>query len=235
MGPDIARSLAGASPTRRNMARSRLSTRRAYAFLFALLLGAVLFDGCSQSQMTQMWKDPSYNDGTMKKVFAIAVRKDPVRRRLWEDAFVKELAAHGVSAVASYGMFPSGVPDSMQVSDAVLKEGCDGVALSVRLPDATEETYVAGYTRREPVTVSGPFLNQYATYWRNVQVPGYTETNQVRRYQTSVWTTQNGGRMIWSVTIETPETATPGPVRDVIRKQIVPELVTAGILPPRGK
>jgi hypothetical protein len=215
------------------MARSRLSTRLAHIVLFALLLGPVLLDGCSQSQMTQMWRDPSYNDGTMKKVFAIAVRKDPVRRRIWEDAFVEELAAHGVSAVASYSFFPSEVPDSMQVSDVVSKEGCDGVAVSVRLPDATDETYVAGYTRREPVIVSGPFLNQYATYWRDVQVPGYTETSQVRRYQTSVWTTQNGGRMIWSVTIETPEGAVPGPVRDVIRKQIVAELVTSGILPPR--
>jgi hypothetical protein len=217
------------------MMRSRLSIKPAHIFLFALLLGPAVLDGCSQSQMTDMWKDPSYNDGTMKNVLAVAVRKDPVRRRIWEDAFVEELKAHGVSAVASYTMFPSDVPDSSQVSDIVRKEGCDGVVISVRLPNATEETYVAGYTKREFVTVSGPFLRGYTTYWQDVQVPGYTETNEVRRFQTNVWTTQNGGRMIWSGTVETPEIAADGPVRDVIRKQLAAELVTAGILPPRTK
>jgi len=73
--------------------RSRLSIKPAHIFLFALLLGPALFDGCSQSQMTDVWKDPSYNEGTMKKVFAVAVRRDPVRRRIWEDAFVEELKA----------------------------------------------------------------------------------------------------------------------------------------------
>jgi hypothetical protein len=217
------------------MTRSRMSIKPAHIFLLAVLLGLGLFDGCSHSQMTNMWRDPSYNDGTMKKVFAVAVRKDPVRRRIWEDAFVEELKAHGVSAVASYTMFPSDVPDSSQVSDVVRKEGCDGVAISVRLPNTTEATYVPGYTKREPVTISGPFLRGYTTYWKDVRVPGYTELNQVRRFQTNVWTTGNGGRMIWSGTTETSDAAEQGPVRDVMRKQIVAELVTAGILPPRTK
>ena len=217
------------------MNRSGLSTRSPRIFLFALLLGPALLDGCSQSQMTELWQDPSYNGGTMNKVLAVAVRKDPVRRRIWEDTFVEELRAHGISAVASYTMFPSDIPDSSQVSIAVREERCDGVAISVRLPDTTEETYVAGYVTREPVTVSGPFLNGYTTYWKDVQVPGYTETNQVRRFQVNLWTTQNGGRMIWSATIETPEAAVHGPVRDVIHKKIVAELVKAGILPPETK
>ena len=123
----------------------------------------------------------------------------------------------------------------MQVSDVVRKEGFDGVALSVRLPNTTQETYVAGYTKREPVTVAGPFLREYTTYWRDVQVPGYTETSEVRRFQTSVWTTLNGGRMIWSGTFETADAAEHGPVQDVIRKQVVTEMVKAGLLPPRTK
>ena len=215
--------------------RSRLSIKPAHIFLFALLLGPALFEGCSQSQMTDVWKDPSYNEGTMKKVFAVAVRRDPVRRRIWEDAFVEELKAHGVSAVASYTMFPSDVPDSSQVSDAVRRDGFDGVVIAVRLPNVTQETYVAGYTKRELVTVSGPFLHGYTTYWKDVQVPGYTETNQVCRFQTNVWTTQSSGRLIWSGTIETADAPVHEPVRDVIQKQIVAELVTAGILPPRTK
>jgi hypothetical protein len=217
------------------MTRSILPIKPSHVFLFALLLGPPLLDGCARTQMTNMWRDPSYNGGTLKKVLAVAVRTDPVRRRIWEDAFVEELKAHDVTAVASYTLFPSNVPDSLQVSDTVFKGGYDGVAVSVRLPDATHETYVAGYTKREPVTVSGRFLRGYTTYWRDVQVPGYTETSQMRRFQTNVWTTGNAGRMVWSGTTESAETATRGPVRDVIRKQVVAELVKAGILPARAK
>ena len=154
------------------MNRSRLSPQPAHLLRCALLFAPALLGGCSQSQMTQMWKDPSYNDGPMKKVFAIAVRKDPVRRRIWEDAFVEELKTHGVAGVPSYSMFPSEAPDSLQVSDSVGKEGFDGVAISVRLPDSTQDTYVAGYTTTEPVTVYRPFLHGYATYWRRRAGPG---------------------------------------------------------------
>jgi hypothetical protein len=215
------------------MNRSRTSTRPIRVFLLALLLAPGLLAGCSSSQMVAVWNDPSYSNGTLKKVLAVAVRKDPVRRRIWEDAFVEELKSHGATGVASYSLFASSIPDSAQVAEAAGKEGCDGVAISVRLANSTQETYVAGYTRRELVTVTGPLLYGYSTYWQDVQVPGYTETDQVRRYQTNVWTTQHGGRMIWSGTIETAETAGHGPVRDVIRKQIVAGLVTAGILSPR--
>jgi len=216
------------------MKRSKLPIKPAHILLAVLLLGPALLDGCSQSRMTEMWKDPSYNE-PMKKVFAVAVRNDPVRRRIWEDAFVEELNAHGVSAVASYHMFPSQVPDSVQVCDFVQEEGFDGVAVSVRLPNATEDTYVPGYTKRELATVSGPFLHGYTTYWKDVQVPGYIETSEVRRFRTSVWTTQEGGRMIWSGTIETTDAAANGPVRDVIRKQLATELVKSGVLPPKAK
>ena len=217
------------------MKRSRQSVRPAHILLLALVIGPSLLEGCSQSRMTEVWKDPSYNDGTMRKVLTIAIRRDPVRRRIWEDAFVEEMKAHGVSAVASYTMFPSDVPDSSQVSDTVREENCDGVAISVRLPNTTEESYVAGYTRMEQVTVFRPFLHGYTTHWREVRVPGYTETTEVRRFQTNMWTTQSGGRLIWSGTTETDDAVAQGPVRDVIRKQIAAELVEAGILPPRTK
>ncbi|MBN1423183.1 hypothetical protein JXA88_01380 [Candidatus Fermentibacteria bacterium] len=214
---------------------SRPSVKPAHIVLFALLIGPVVLDGCSQSRMTDQWTDHAYNDGTLKKVLAVAVRKDPARRRIWEDAFVEELKAHGVAATGSYTVFPSTVPDSSQVSDIVRREGYDGVAVSARLPNTTEETYVAGYTKRELVRVSRPFLRGYTTYWRDVRIPGYTETNEVRRFQTSVWTTHNGGRMIWSGTIETADAVAEGPVRNAIRDLIVAELAAAGILPPRIK
>jgi len=45
----------------------------------------------------------------MTKIFIVAVRRDPIRRRVWEDVFAEELAKHGVNAVQSYRLFPQAV------------------------------------------------------------------------------------------------------------------------------
>jgi hypothetical protein len=217
------------------MIHTRKETPPAHVVLFALLLGSTLLGGCAGSQMTNTWKDPSYTGGPVTNVLAIAVRQDPVRRRIWEDDFVRDIQAHGVSATPSYSIFPAMAPDTLQVIDAVRSGGYDAVATSVRLPNVTEETYVAGYSKREPVIVFSPFLHAYATYWQDVQVPGYTETNEKRRFQTNVWTTREGGRLIWSGTLETIDATTGETVLEVIHNRIVPEMVGAGIIPPKSK
>jgi hypothetical protein len=217
------------------MKHSRLSISPAYAVLLVLLVGPALVAGCAKSPMINVWKDPSYKLGPMKKVFAVAVRKEPVRRRIWEDTLVEELGSHGVTAASSYTLFPVTAPDSLQFLTAVGQGAYDGIIVSVRLPNVTEQTYVPGYTKMEPVTFYGSFLHQYATYWRQVQVPAYTETNEVRRFETDVWTTGDGGRLIWSGTIETSDAAPAGTVAQVIHNQIVTALVEAGILPPKAK
>jgi hypothetical protein len=203
--------------------------------LLALPLVLPLLGGCASSQLVNMWKDPSYSDGALKKVLVVAIRKDPVRRRIWEDTFSQELKAHGVTVVSSYTMFPSVAPDTQQVAEAVRNGGYDGVVISVRLPNVTQTTYVPGYTETKPISVFRPLFHGYVTYYRDVQVPGYTETNEVRSFQTDVWTTRNGGRLIWSGTIETVEAPSQGTTQDAIRKRIVPELVKTGLLPSEAK
>jgi hypothetical protein len=218
------------------MERSRPPTRRgslALLALLALVLVPLLVEGCATSLMTNMWMDPSYSEGTMKNVLAVAVRKDPVRRRIWEDALVDELKSYGVTAVSSYSLFPAETPDTLEVTEAVRKHAFDGVAVSVHLAKVTEETYVPGYIKSEPVYVSRPFSRAFRTYWRDVEVPGYTETTEVRRFQTDVWTTRNGGRLIWSGTLESTNAASYGSVQEAIAKGILPELSAAGVLPPK--
>lgn len=215
------------------MERSRSPLSYRTRAMLVLVLIPLLGEGCATSLMTNMWMDPSYSDGAMKNVLAVAVRKDPVRRRIWEDALVGELKRYGVSAVSSYSLFPAGTPDTLQVIEAVRKHAFDGVAVSVHLANLTEETYVHGYVEREPVYVSRPFTGALRTYWTEVEVPGYMETTEVRRFQTDVWTTRNGGRLIWSGTLESTDAASYGSAREAIAKGILPQLSAAGVLPPR--
>jgi hypothetical protein len=137
----------------------------------ALLALMMTTAGCAaQTEMTDLWRDPAFTAGPLHNVFVVALRKDPVRRRMWEDAFTRELGARGLTATSSYQLFPAASPDSQEVIEAVRKNGYDAVIVSVRLPDETTTTYVPGAVRRESVTVQD-FYGTFHAYWRDVQAP----------------------------------------------------------------
>lgn len=197
------------------------------------LLTLSLVIGCAaRSQTTNLWSDPTYTAGPMQNTFVVALRPDPVRRRLWEDAFAAELGARGVKATPSYRVFPEAAPDTQEVIAAIRQSGYDTVVVSVRLPNETQTTYVPGITRREPVT-SGNYYGRFHTYWVDVQEPGHTEIDEIRRVQTDIWATGSGGRLIWSSTLNTLESSSDRTVRTAVAKDIIPLLETARLVPKR--
>jgi hypothetical protein len=192
---------------------------------------ASLLAGCAPGTLSNMWRDPSFQSGPMKKVFVIAIRKDPVRRRLWEDGFVAELSKHGVVATPSYQLFPDALPDSAQCGAAVEANNFDGILVTRRLRPDTVSTYIEGYTKTEPVTAYDPWKKTYYTYYREVQVPGYAETEKAERDVVNVWTTRAGGRLVWSGTGRVVESGSGSSVNNEIAGLIVPELERQGIIP----
>jgi hypothetical protein len=116
--------------------------------------------------------------------------------------------------------------------DAFVEE-VTAYAISVCLPNATEEIYVPGYTRSEAMPVYGPALHQYATHWRVVQAPGHNESREVRRFRTDVWTRVNGGRLVWAGAAETGDVPPAGRRQHVTRSRIVAKLVAAVLSPSK--
>ena len=80
----------------------------------------------------------------LAKMLVITVRKDLTKRRIWEDAFVNELAKHGVAATSSYGLFPDVPPDTNQVIATVKANGFDGILVVLMLPTETNKQYFKG-------------------------------------------------------------------------------------------
>jgi hypothetical protein len=191
--------------------------------------------GCaSQFEMTEVWRDPSFNSGPVRNLLVVGVRKDPVRRRLWEDAFTQECNDRGVTATPSYQLFPDAPPDTQDVIEAVRKSGYDAVLSSVRLPNETHSTYFPGNFRRQPVTVED-YFGRFHTYLQDVQDPGHTETDEVRLIETDIWTTSNGGHLIWSGTLRTLESVNSNSVDAAVSKDIMPELEKQGLVPGKKK
>lgn len=211
---------------------STRSVESEYLKLCILICSLVtLLAGCAPGTLSNMWRDPSFQSGPMKNMLIVAIRKDPVRRRIWEDGFVAELSKHAMKATPSYRLFPDALPDSAQYDAAVESNGFDGILVTRRLRPDTLTTYIPGYTKREAITRYNPWRKAYQTYYREVQVPGYTETEKAARHEVEVWTTKDEGGMVWAGTGRIVESGVGSSVNDEIVGLIVPELEDQGIIP----
>ena len=197
-------------------------------------LAVPLASGCSSQSVTKQWHDPTFR-ASFQNVLVIAIRKEEIHRRQWEDAFVAEFRARGVPAVPSYQQFPDVAPDTQQVIASVREHHYDGVLVSSRLPNTTATRYIPGHTDTQPVTTQDVFSNAYTTRWTDVQVPGYTETNVMRHYTTDLWQTGDSAHVVWTGTIESAETSDPSIILETVGGTIAPQMEKAGVLPPRRK
>jgi hypothetical protein len=190
----------------------------------------IVLEGCGSSALVSAWRDPAFQSPPLNSMLVIAVRKDPTRRRIWEDGFVVELSKHGVTATPSYRLFPNALPDTTQAEESIRTNGFAGVLVSRRLPPGINTNIVPGYVATEPVTKYNPWKNKYFTYYQEVQYPAYTDSEKVANHATEVWTTKEGGRMVWSGTTETSD---PSSIHaDGVVSVVVPELSRQGIIPP---
>jgi hypothetical protein len=203
-----------------------------YRFIVSqLFCTIVLISGCSTSMLVNQWVDQSYQGPALTKIMVIAVRNDPTRRRVWEDAFIGELSKHGVSATQSYQLFPNAIPDSVQIAGAVAKYSFDGVIITRRLPKIVNTQYVNGYVTQEAETKYSERKQRFFTYYRDVEHPGFVDTQKIANRSIDVWTTDSVSRMIWSAVSETPEPATSEAVHRDVVNLVTGELERKGILP----
>jgi hypothetical protein len=199
--------------------------------LAALGCLAGLMCGCASSSLVDVWHDHSFHAAPLGKMLVISVRKDATKRRIWEDAFAGELAKHGVTATASYSLFPDALPDSDQVMAAVQTSGFDGVLVIRRLPTETDTRYVPGYTSTEAdVRYSPYYWQRYRTYYREIEHPGYIDSETVAIRAIEVTTTGNGGRLIWSATSRTPDPAAVTDMQEGIVSLVTTELAKRSII-----
>ncbi len=190
----------------------------------------ILIESCSTSSLVDVWNDPSFHESPLKKIFVIAIRKDPVQRRIWEDAFVSELSKHGVQATSSYNLFPDLLPDTNQVIQTVQEKGFDGILVTRLLFDETKSHYVDSYVTTKIESRYNIFRKRYDTYFRNVQHPGYVESQIINRRAIDVWVIRDEERMIWSGTSNSPERNPIKAVQEDIAELVIPELRRKAII-----
>jgi hypothetical protein len=169
----------------------------------------------------------------MTNILVIAVKKNAVNRRIWEDGLVAELSAHSVASTPSYRLFPNAIPDTQQVVAAVREKNCDGVLVVRRLSSETATYDRPGYVRSVPVTRYDRLKQTYYTIYREVYEPGFSDTLRIMRHEINLWSTKESGQLVWAGTGETLDPSSREAVRNEITDLIIPELARQGIIPTK--
>jgi len=188
-----------------------------------IIAGALVTAGCMSTQETNLWMDPAYHSGPMKKILVIAMRRDQLTRRMWEDAIVQAVSGKkhaGTVAVASYQLFPDSVPDSLNARQKTQEDSFDGVLLVANASIDTTMSYVPGYSSEEPVTIYNYRWERYVTYYETIYHPGYTETDSIISVRTDLMAPNNGGKLVWSVTSEAIDPSSPDQIRRALAERI---------------
>lgn len=193
----------------------------------AIVCGTVMLAGCGATRQSDLWSDPTYKAEPMKKIMVIAIRKDPLLRRMWEDALVGALHSktdNGTIAVASYQLYPVSLPDTAEVRRTVKAEGYDGVlaVASVQLDSLTNE--IPGYMAREQVTSYNRRWDSYVTHWEDVYHEGYTETETTLSVRVDLHVPIDDGKLVWSVTSKTVDPTSTEDFRSSVADRVASQL-----------
>jgi hypothetical protein len=195
--------------------------------LLAVAAGISIISGCSSTQQLDLWVDPTYNAPPMNKIMVVAMRKNELRRRMWEDAIASDISSknkNGTVAVSSYQLFPDAVPDTQAVRLRSTEGGFDGVLVVARAKFGTRSSEVPAYVTREPVTVYRRRWNAYVTRWEDVYHPGYTEVDTTVSVRTDLLLPNEDGRLVWSVTSRAIDPSSPKKFRSSVADAVADQL-----------
>lgn len=190
-------------------------------YVFCIVMMLFVVTGCASTKLVSSWTQEGFSGPTLKKVLVLAVVKDDLHRRLYEDSFVDTLQASGVEAVASHTLVAtldgSKEQNKQRVQQAVSQASADSVLIASLVAVEKDEQYVAA----PPVYIAqrGGAYGMYGYYGRTYEVihhPGYSIENTTVRLKTTVFRTQSE-EMLWAADTRS---FNPTSARTVIQENI---------------
>jgi hypothetical protein len=190
----------------------------------ALLFIVVLVGGCSSStKLISTWRDPRF-EGPIKfnKTLAIAVNKDPMTRRVTEDAIVAQIAP-GRAAPAYQVLTDADRVNGQVVMEKAKALGFDGI-VSMRL--------LGNQVR--PMQTTQDDENGFYTFYDGGMVmvgdPGPLQTEKVTSIETRIYSVADA-MPIWSGVSQTIDLSTIKEAVGEIAKAVRSELRKEKLLP----
>ncbi len=206
--------------------------RKMTILLLSVLL-ASLVASCATTQLTSLWKDPSYTAPPLKKIMVIAFRRDQVNRRMWEDAIATAISEQKTTATAvpSYQLFPNDIPQPDDIK-ASKDQGFDGVLIVSKAERDTLTSEVAGYTTDELVSKYSRRWDKFVTRYETVYHAATADTSLAVSVQTDLLLTQGEeGQLVWSATSQSVNPTSRNAFRTAVASTVAKQLTKAHLIP----
>jgi hypothetical protein len=162
---------------------------------------AMLVTACTSTQLTSVWKDPSYQTRPAR-IMVVGVAKNPLNRRLFEDEFVRQLESRGTDAIASYTVIPDDQQgDQAAIAKKVAELGADTVLITRLVSKKIVRVYVPGSPYFPP-----PFYATWPDYYgygyHYMYTPGYIAEDEYAVIETNLYQAKSN-KLIWAASSET--------------------------------
>ena len=152
---------------------TQATVRRLRAFSL-VVVALVLVAGCAPNRLLYQHANPEYVGKPFKRVLVVAVTKENVLGRVYEDRMVALLGQRGIKGVPGYASLgTAGAVDEATLRSVIAKTGVDAMLIT-RTTSVDESTVTTpGYT----VAVGygwGGFYGYYSGVWQTTYVPPQT-------------------------------------------------------------
>lgn len=201
--------------------------------LVLALATTLIFAACASKPLAE-WHDPGFA-GRVDNILIIGVSEQPVVRRQFEDTFVRELAALGITAKSSYQLLSDEQIASQDALEAALSEQSMDAVLITRvigveqIDTYTPPTYSYSYA---PSTFDRHYHDYHSYYNHAVRVatPGYWDQYEVLKIESNLYD-RASRQLIWSIQTENFD---PRSARHLIDDQLriaIKSLRDSGLIP----
>ncbi|GFO69923.1 hypothetical protein GMLC_35020 [Geomonas limicola] len=172
-----------------------------------VLLVALVFSSCSSISVVETWRNPSLHPIRLHKMLVVSITKKDVNRPVYEDVMASELTKHGIDAIPSHTLIPSGVRPDRGVLDRAVKKAAADSVLTVQTTKVERQTAIEpGYVNTYPgywYPEAFPTWDLYG-YYGTMAGPTYISTYDIATLQINVFDTGTG-KLVWAATVTSYE------------------------------
>ena len=210
-----------------NSQNSLSENLRAQKWLGVGVLMALL-SACSSTQITSVWKDPTYQKHP-QKMMVISVNKSPLNRRIFEEEIVRRIKKQGGDAIASYTVLPDAKQeDEVMIAKKVAEQNADTVLITRMVSRKTVQVYVPGNIYYPPYYF-GSWRDYYGYGHHALYSPGYLTEDEYALIETNLYDAKTNN-LIWAATSQTGVRGSEQSLIHSFIEEMIEKMVDQGLL-----
>ncbi len=168
--------------------------------ILLLSIFALFIHACSTTaNLKNVWFDKQYTGAPLKNVMIIAVTKNTLNRRIFEDALVSQFGQNGIKASASYRVFPGVDKLSKQlISEKAKTLNLDSIIVTTITAIENEELYYPPVTSyATPLPYYYNIWTYYPQVYQKHHTHGYKINYENVKLESNLYQ-PDSGKLLWS-------------------------------------